>query len=445
MAPSVVERILASLRDGGDFRAMETTVSQVSQLASSEATSTSVLADAVLQDYGLAQKLLRLVNTAAFAQPHQVTTISRAVVLLGFERVRTVVMGLILFKHLQTQAKSPELVDALTMSFYSAILGRAIADQTSFADPEEAFISALFHNLGRFLVALDLPAEMEAIKASADPDPDAAVHRHLGMSYAAIGIAVARALNLPGRLANSMSPISGSQMHGSMTDEEKLGSLATLANGVTDTLASSISTGDKREAITRLTRSYGPYFATINGTLEGLISNAVTDLKAFSYTFRLDVPESSFVVGLRDWRRDSLVSSEKKAMAAASASSGLLEVGDSELHTDELPEATLTRGHPRNHQSPRYGLHAGRCAAGDPRDDVSSAWRRPHAHVLSVERCCRVGRALSLWTGPVGQRHAGLARGPRESRGGCVQPRVASPEGPRHQGLGGGRSDSTPS
>ncbi len=344
MAPSVVERILASLRDGGDFRAMETTVSRVSQLASSEATSTSVLADAVLQDYGLAQKLLRLVNTAAFAQPHQVTTISRAVALLGFERVRTVAMGLILFKHLQTQAHSPELVDALTMSFYSAILGRAIADQTSFADPEEAFISALFHNLGRFLVALYLPAEMEAIKASADPDPDAAVHRHLGMSYAAIGLAVARALNLPGRLANSMSPISGSQMHGSMTDEEKLGSLATLANGVTDTLASSISTGDKREAITRLTRSYGPYFATINATLEGLISNAVTDLKAFSYTFRLDVPESSFVVGLRDWQRDSLVSSKKKAMAAASASSGLLEVGDSELHTDELPEATLTRG-----------------------------------------------------------------------------------------------------
>ena len=165
MAPPVVERILASLRDNGDFPAMETTVSQVSQLASSEDTSTSVLADAVLQDYGLAQKLLRLVNTAAFAQRHQVTTISRAVLLLGFERVRTVATGLILFEHLQAQAKTPELVDALTMSFYSAILGRAIADQTHFVDPEEAFISALFHNLGRTLVALYLPAEMAAINA----------------------------------------------------------------------------------------------------------------------------------------------------------------------------------------------------------------------------------------------------------------------------------------
>ena len=344
MGPPVVERILTSLRDSGDFRAMESTVIRISRLAPSEVTSTSVLVDAVLQDYGLTQKLLRLVNTAAFAQRHQVTTISRAVLLLGFERVRTVAAGLILFEHLQAQAKSPDLVDALTRAFYSAILGRAIADRTSFADPEEAFISALFHNLGRILVALHLPVDMEAIKANADRDPDAAVHRQLGMSYAAIGIAVARALNLPSRLANTMTRISGSQMHGSMSEEEKLGSLATLTNGITDTLASSISTADKREAIAHLIRSYGPYFAAINGTLEGLISRAFTDLKAVSNSFRLDVPGSAFVMGLGEWRMDSLVSSDKKAVAAASAASGLLEVGDSELHTDELPEATLTRG-----------------------------------------------------------------------------------------------------
>ena len=39
-------------------------------------------------------------------------------------------------------------------------------------DPEEAFISALFHNLGRILVALYLPVEMDAIKNSAGRDQD---------------------------------------------------------------------------------------------------------------------------------------------------------------------------------------------------------------------------------------------------------------------------------
>jgi len=184
------------MRERGDFPAMANTVGQISELTSSEATSTSALADTVLQDYGLAQKLLRLVNTAAFAQRGQVTTISRAVLLLGFERVRSVATGLILFEHLQAQARTPDLVDTLNMSFYSAILGRTIADGTDFADPEESFISALFHNLGRILVALYLPDELALIKASDDQDRDA-VHSVLGQSYTALGIAVAESLNLP--------------------------------------------------------------------------------------------------------------------------------------------------------------------------------------------------------------------------------------------------------
>lgn len=341
MAPPVVERILASLKENGDFPAMAHTVSQVGQLASSEATSTSVLADAVLQDYGLAQKLLRLVNTAAFAQRHQVTTISRAVLLLGFERVRTVATGLILFEHLQAQAKTPDLVDALTMSFYSAILGRSVAEQTGFADPEEAFIGALFHNLGRTLVALYLPSEMAAISAARDHDE--AARKELGMSFAAVGIAVANALNLPARLAKSMTRIPGPQAHDSMTEEEKLGALATLTNGITDALAAPTSAGDKRAAIGRLVRSYGRHFSSIEGAMDGLIGKAVKDLKEYSKTFKLDLPGSAFVTGLGEWRIDSLVSSDSKGVAAASASGGLIDVAD-DLPAEELPEATLTRG-----------------------------------------------------------------------------------------------------
>jgi HD-like signal output (HDOD) protein len=115
------------MRDSGDFPAMANTVGQISTLTSSEATSTSALADTVLQDYGLAQKLLRLVNTAAFAQRGQVTTISRAVLLLGFERVRSVATGLILFEHLQAQAKTPDVVDTRAVSQPGPHTGRAVS------------------------------------------------------------------------------------------------------------------------------------------------------------------------------------------------------------------------------------------------------------------------------------------------------------------------------
>ena len=100
-----VELILARLRESGDFPAMAKTVGTVSALTSSEDTSISALADTVLQDYGLAQKLLRLVNTLAYAQHGQVTTVSRAVLLMGFDRVRSVALGLMLFEQLQARGQ----------------------------------------------------------------------------------------------------------------------------------------------------------------------------------------------------------------------------------------------------------------------------------------------------------------------------------------------------
>jgi hypothetical protein len=98
-----------------------------------------------------------------------VTTISRAVLLLGFERVRSVASGLVLFEHLQTQAKTPALVETLNMSFYSAVLGRPIAEGTRLVDAEEAFISALFHHLGRILAALYCPMKWPSSTPRAIP------------------------------------------------------------------------------------------------------------------------------------------------------------------------------------------------------------------------------------------------------------------------------------
>ena len=334
------------MRESGDFPAMANTVGQISMLTSSEETSASQLAEAVLQDYGLAQKLLRLVNTAAFAQRGEVTTISRAVLLLGFERVRSVATGLLLFEHLQARARTSDLVDTLNMSFYSAILGRTIADKTGLADPEEAFISALFHNLGRILVALYLPDERAIINAADNRDRDAVVYSVLGRSYASLGIAIAESLNLPAKLSDSMTRVAGSRAHRSMTETEKLACVATLANAMTDALAARTDAREKRTAIERLIGSYGEHFAAIDGTVDALVAGAGAELKENSTTFNLDLPGSAFVDGLGEWQIESLVATGggKAGVAAASSTGGLIDVAESDLAAEEVPETILTRG-----------------------------------------------------------------------------------------------------
>ena len=264
---------------------------------------------------------------------------------MGFDRVRIVATGLMLFERLQEQAKTPALLDALNMSFYSAVLGRSIAGQTGLADGEETFISALFHNLGRTLVALYLPAESKAIRAEEDQQQDSAVIRVLGMSYSSIGVGVARALNLPERLLQSMNRVTGSQAHASMTDEEKLGALATLSNGVADALATSASPKAKKQAIERLVKSYGAQFKALDSkTMDTLIAGAETELLEHAKTFKLNLEGSTFATGLSEFKADAVVSASIGHISSVSAAGGLVDLGTSELPAEDVPEAVLTQG-----------------------------------------------------------------------------------------------------
>src|SRR5208337_5674269 len=82
---STRDMILARLQEHHDFPAMSNTVDVMNQFKSSEDVSVSEFANIILRDYGLTSKVLRLVNSVSYAQYGEVTTISRAIVLLGFE------------------------------------------------------------------------------------------------------------------------------------------------------------------------------------------------------------------------------------------------------------------------------------------------------------------------------------------------------------------------
>ena len=237
-----VDRLLAAIRKSGEFPAMAKTVGLISSLTSSEATSSGALADTILQDYGLTQKVLRLVNTVAYAQYNEITTITRAVLLMGFERIRAIATGLLLFEHLQKQARTGPLVDTLNMSFFSAVLGRNIADNSGFADTEEAFICALFHRLGRLLVAFYLPEDYEVIQSAEDGKQDLRAREVLGLTFQEMGVAVADELGLPQKLSDSMVRVPGSESRRVLSPGERLGCVATLANDITDVLKVKLET-----------------------------------------------------------------------------------------------------------------------------------------------------------------------------------------------------------
>jgi hypothetical protein len=190
---------------------------------------------------------------------------------------------------------------------------------------------------------LYLPAEVAAIKAEDEGNQLGATLRILGMSYTSIGVAVARALNLPERLLQSMTRVQGSQAHASMTNEEKLGCLSTLSNGIADILATGTDPRLKRKSIERLVQSYEPHFAALDAdTVDQLIGGAEQELHEHARTFSLDLDRSAFAQGLREWKTEALMGLSSH-VASESPANGLVPA-DHPAEAAELPETVLTQG-----------------------------------------------------------------------------------------------------
>lgn len=98
-----LEFLIRRMQHKPDFPAMSQHVAEINRMAADGGDwSANALANMVLNDYSLTTKLLRLVNSPLFGQVgREISTVSRAIVVLGFKQVRLAALSLLLFEHLQ--------------------------------------------------------------------------------------------------------------------------------------------------------------------------------------------------------------------------------------------------------------------------------------------------------------------------------------------------------
>jgi len=166
-SPEFKERILNRIRGGDDFPATSATVNVITQLTSSDEASLNELANLILKDYGLTSKILKLVNSVTYMKYGEVTTISRATILLGMTAIQNMAISMSLFETIRKK-RSKYLPDLLSKALYAAAIAQTIAQKMGRLDTEEAFICALFHLFGEILTAYYAPREHAALRAIAE-------------------------------------------------------------------------------------------------------------------------------------------------------------------------------------------------------------------------------------------------------------------------------------
>jgi HD-like signal output (HDOD) protein len=125
------------------------TVSEVTSAVNSEKTSAADVAQAILRDPSLTSRLLKMANSFYYNPSSQeISTVSRAVMVLGFDQVRALALSLVLIDNIVDGQQRDKLTDEIALSFHAAVQAEELARKTKTKAPENIFVATLLARLG---------------------------------------------------------------------------------------------------------------------------------------------------------------------------------------------------------------------------------------------------------------------------------------------------------
>jgi HD-like signal output (HDOD) protein len=198
---SARDKLLKGISALTDLPALGTSVSRVVQMTSSDDEAVRSLANFILSDVALTQRVLRIANTVSYrtASGQPVTTVSKAIFMLGFDTVKTSALAMMLVDRMNSRRAQSVRIE-LNHALCASIVGRELAKRTNFKDAEEAAVAALFKNIGRLLVAAydhELYSTIATMVEAGTHTPAQASMEVLGCSFDYLAESVLRDWNIP--------------------------------------------------------------------------------------------------------------------------------------------------------------------------------------------------------------------------------------------------------
>ncbi|MFT5316572.1 MAG: putative nucleotidyltransferase with HDIG domain [Candidatus Krumholzibacteriia bacterium] len=110
------------------------------------------VAEIITQDQALTTRILSLVNSAFYSYSKEIKTISRAVVILGFQAVRSAALAVSVFDYFEDEESSAvDMVDFWRHSIAVAGIAKVLAEELRINQQEEAFVVGLLHDVGKLI------------------------------------------------------------------------------------------------------------------------------------------------------------------------------------------------------------------------------------------------------------------------------------------------------
>ena len=176
------------------------TARKIAEISEHPSTSVAEFAQVILQDSAMTARVLRMANSVFYNPMGQsITTVSRAVVRLGFDPIRSITLSIAMVDTLLQGKSREQVMLELARAIHAAVQAKVLAVECGDESPEEIFIATLLYRLGHmvfwcFPYGLDEALHDEL--ALADGKETLAEKRVLGFSLEELTVALNREWHL---------------------------------------------------------------------------------------------------------------------------------------------------------------------------------------------------------------------------------------------------------
>ncbi|HEB75713.1 MAG TPA: HDOD domain-containing protein [Nitrospirae bacterium] len=192
-----------------DLPTLPSVVLKVNQaLMDSSATIDSV-SSIVERDPALTAKVLRLANSSYYGFSSSVDTLSRAVTVLGFNTIRSLATTVSVFKIFKREPSGSFDMHGLWLhSLGCAIASKVLVHAMGTALREKAFVCGLIHDIGKVVIAQNLPDEtaevLRRLEDDGSPDMAEVEEEVIGFAHTGVGALIAERWHFPRELSEAI-------------------------------------------------------------------------------------------------------------------------------------------------------------------------------------------------------------------------------------------------
>lgn len=171
----VLPKIVDGVRNSERLPGVTFSVNRVVDISSGDRQAIRNLADAILGDVSISTRVLKIASSAMYARGREIDTISKAILLLGFDTVRSLALSLFLLDRMKEPTQQRVLQAEIALMLAAVNIARSLSEYARF-DPEKSLIKTFLRHTGRLVSVLYATTEyLEVRRLMADENLTEAV------------------------------------------------------------------------------------------------------------------------------------------------------------------------------------------------------------------------------------------------------------------------------